>query len=154
MGMGACHPVLRRPPPLLTPRSPNGGVGVQVMGPDDGYLCQFSRSTGAFWADPNDLALGATFQAKGAASPRSLVPQVGRVGREDDTLGRSCRREGGNDETQLARAAGGRGWEEGSLAAQGAHNQPYCRERGWLRGKGSCVPFSFTMDLVSPFPPP
>ena len=51
------------------------GVGVQLMGPGDGYLCQFSRDTRAFWADPRRLALGACLAAQatdaagGAASP-------------------------------------------------------------------------------------
>lgn len=33
------------------------------MGPDDGYLLQFSPDTSIFWADPQSLSLGATFKA-------------------------------------------------------------------------------------------
>uniref|UniRef100_A0A7S3VSV1 Tocopherol cyclase n=1 Tax=Dunaliella tertiolecta TaxID=3047 RepID=A0A7S3VSV1_DUNTE len=53
--------------------SPNAGLGVQVMGPKDGYLCQFSRNTGSFWADQHGLALGATIKPRGAVSPRTMV---------------------------------------------------------------------------------
>lgn len=52
------------------------GVGVQVMGPGDGYVCQFARDTRTFWADPRRLALGACLQAASGATPppRSVVP--------------------------------------------------------------------------------
>lgn len=46
------------------------------MGPNDGYLCQFSRNTGTFWANPHDLALGANIKPKSTASPRTMVPEV------------------------------------------------------------------------------
>lgn len=49
------------------------------MGPDDGYICQFSRDTNTFWAERNTLALGATFRAaNGRAArqgPKALLPQ-------------------------------------------------------------------------------
>ncbi|GBF94640.1 tocopherol cyclase [Raphidocelis subcapitata] len=55
------------------------GVGAQVMGIDDGYICQFSRDTGSFWGARNSLELGATFSvAPGAAArgaPRRIVTQ-------------------------------------------------------------------------------
>lgn len=38
------------------------GIGAQVMGPDDGYLLQYSRDVSQFWADRSTLALGATFR--------------------------------------------------------------------------------------------
>lgn len=38
------------------------GVGAQVMGPDDGYLLQYSDDVSLFWADSTQLALGACFQ--------------------------------------------------------------------------------------------
>lgn len=44
------------------------GVGLQVMGPNDGYICQFSQSTSGFWAERNSLALGATFRAASSGS--------------------------------------------------------------------------------------
>ena len=31
--------------------SKKGGLGVQVMGPGDGYICQYSKATQALWAD-------------------------------------------------------------------------------------------------------
>lgn len=34
------------------------GLGIQVMGPDDGYICQYDSDTSTFWADRNELALG------------------------------------------------------------------------------------------------
>ncbi|MEW5314866.1 MAG: hypothetical protein WDW38_006330 [Sanguina aurantia] len=46
------------------PGSKAGGVGVQVMGPDDGYICQHTRSVSGFWADQNSLTLGATLQSR------------------------------------------------------------------------------------------
>lgn len=44
---------------------PFSGVGAQVMGPDDGYLLQYSPEVSTFWADPRSLALGATFRPAG-----------------------------------------------------------------------------------------
>ena len=41
--------------------SPFSGVGAQVMGPDDGYILQYSKYTSNFWADPTRLALGCVF---------------------------------------------------------------------------------------------
>eukprot|EP00798_Chlamydomonas_sp_ICE-L_P022637 gene22636-29781_t len=35
------------------PNSPSGGLGVQVMGPKDSYICQFQKNIGTFWADRN-----------------------------------------------------------------------------------------------------
>lgn len=42
----------------------NSGVGAQVMGPDDGYILQYSPRTSEFWADSSSLALGAIFEPK------------------------------------------------------------------------------------------
>lgn len=39
------------------------GIGAQVMGPDDGYILQYSKDTSPFWAAPQSLSLGATFRA-------------------------------------------------------------------------------------------
>eukprot|EP00882_Tetradesmus_deserticola_P018828 GHRQ01020221.1.p1 GENE.GHRQ01020221.1~~GHRQ01020221.1.p1 ORF type:complete len:334 (+),score=10.49 GHRQ01020221.1:821-1822(+) len=62
------------------PKSPVGGVGVQVMGPDDGYICQFSRDTEPFWASRHSLELGATLAAKPtAAGQRRLRQPVSEV---------------------------------------------------------------------------
>ncbi|KAL6747380.1 tocopherol cyclase-domain-containing protein [Haematococcus lacustris] len=58
---------------------PHAGVGVQVMGPGDGYCCQFSRRTDGFWASRSQLALGASLlgRSTGAAPPPlgDMVPQ-------------------------------------------------------------------------------
>ena len=66
-----CPPYhLFRPRPL--PLRPHAFLPswAQVMGPDDGYICQFSRNTGSFWADRNDLALGAGLKALGPGARR------------------------------------------------------------------------------------
>jgi hypothetical protein len=58
-----------------------GGVGVQIMGPKHGdYLCQFSRDTSCFWADPHQLALGATLRPRTATVPRAMTSHVGQPG--------------------------------------------------------------------------
>ncbi|PRW18397.1 tocopherol cyclase [Chlorella sorokiniana] len=49
------------------------GVGAQVMGPEDGYLLQFSPQVQQFWADPRDLELGAVFKQRGPSQPLSAV---------------------------------------------------------------------------------
>ncbi|GFR52594.1 hypothetical protein Agub_g15190, partial [Astrephomene gubernaculifera] len=48
--------------------TPQAGVGLQVMGPDDGYICQFSPRVDGFWAAPHRLELGATFTPAPAAA--------------------------------------------------------------------------------------
>ncbi len=58
---------------------------VQVMGPGDGYICQFSPSTSILWAERNRLALGAVFQPSSTLPPSQLpiagmLPEV-RTGR-------------------------------------------------------------------------
>lgn len=47
----------------------------QVMGPDDGYICQFTPNVTGFWAERNRLALGATFKPANttASSPSSTT---------------------------------------------------------------------------------
>lgn len=50
---------------------------VQVMGPDDSYLIQYSEDVNSFWADTGSLALGACFKRAGqAAPPRVAVTEV------------------------------------------------------------------------------
>jgi len=52
------------------------GTGVQVMGPDDGYVVQYTTKTDKFWADPKDLKLGATFlSTPGSRPPSGMVPE-------------------------------------------------------------------------------
>ncbi len=50
---------------------------MQIMGPDDSYLIQYSKNTGIFWADQRSLALGATFRA--AAGANGTQPATGRT---------------------------------------------------------------------------
>jgi tocopherol cyclase len=52
------------------------GVGAQVMGADDGYICQFTRDTGAFWAARNALELGACFRPQPAAAAAASSPTL------------------------------------------------------------------------------
>eukprot|EP00250_Pteridium_aquilinum_P011067 c19816_g1_i1 orf=127-1464(+) len=49
------------------PRFP--GVGAQVMGADDGYICEYSQETGSFWGSRHELALGNTFKTKLGQKP-------------------------------------------------------------------------------------
>lgn len=58
------------------PRSPVGGVGVQVMGPDDGYICQFSKDVSPFWASRNTLELGSSFRQRSTRRLREPVSEV------------------------------------------------------------------------------
>lgn len=51
-------------------------VHAQVMGPNDGYLCQYSNDTSIFWAEEGALELGACFRGS-ASPPRSIIPPVG-----------------------------------------------------------------------------
>jgi tocopherol cyclase len=54
------------------------GVGAQVMGPDDGYILQYSKDVSTFWADRGRLALGASFQpteAGGASCVGGMLPE-------------------------------------------------------------------------------
>jgi tocopherol cyclase len=59
------------------PRSPVGGMGVQVMGPDDGYICQHSTDVSSFWASRNALELGGSFRQRSTRRPREPVSEVG-----------------------------------------------------------------------------
>lgn len=55
------------------------GVGAQVMGPDDGYLLEYSHDVSSFWADRRRLALGACFSPRengGSQYPvRGMLPK-------------------------------------------------------------------------------
>lgn len=42
---------------------------MQVMGPDDSYMVQFSPDTKTFWADSNSLSLGGCFQRASDRTP-------------------------------------------------------------------------------------
>jgi len=57
------------------------GVGAQVMGPEDGYLLQYSKVTSSFWAARQNLALGATFRS--ADYPQSTSPPTGVIPESD-----------------------------------------------------------------------
>ena len=58
------------------PLSPDRGVGVQIMGPQDTYMCQFDRDTSKFAGDPRALALSHVFEYYGAKQndERPAVP--------------------------------------------------------------------------------
>ena len=49
--------------------SADRGVGVQVMGPGDTYLCEYARDTRGFSADTRELALSHVFGTSRAAAP-------------------------------------------------------------------------------------
>lgn len=57
--------------------TPLSGVGVQVMGPDDGYIVQFDKNVKRFWAERNKLSLGSCFERiMGQAVARRMVSKV------------------------------------------------------------------------------
>ena len=53
---------------------------MQIMGPLDSYILQFSRNIASFWATPYSLALGARFRSQPDRAfvqpPRQLVTQA------------------------------------------------------------------------------
>ncbi len=62
-------------------RISHGPPGSQVMGPDDTYMVQYDADVSHFWADRNELALGACFEPvvrERAATiiPRQIVTEV------------------------------------------------------------------------------
>ena len=59
--------------------TPQAGVGLQVMGPDDGYICQFDKRVNTFWASRNNLELGATFKAAPGAGDRPVQAMLSEV---------------------------------------------------------------------------
>ncbi|KAK6927373.1 Tocopherol cyclase [Dillenia turbinata] len=51
------------------------GVGAQILGADDKYICQFSEETQNFWGNRHELMLGNAFVAgKGSKHPNNEVP--------------------------------------------------------------------------------
>ncbi|KAK1266058.1 hypothetical protein QJS04_geneDACA019313 [Acorus gramineus] len=51
------------------------GVGAQILGADDKYICQYVKESNNFWGSRHELALGNTFVAeKNAAPPNQEVP--------------------------------------------------------------------------------
>lgn len=59
--------------------TPQAGVGLQVMGPDDGYICQFDKRVDSFWASRNNLELGATFKAAPGSGERPVKAMLSEV---------------------------------------------------------------------------
>lgn len=47
------------------------GVGAQILGADDKYICQYSDESHNFWGSKDELMLGNTFLAKKAMQPPS-----------------------------------------------------------------------------------
>ncbi|PON37269.1 Tocopherol cyclase [Parasponia andersonii] len=51
------------------------GVGAQILGADDKYICQFSEESRSFWGSRHELMLGNTFTAgEGKKPPNKEVP--------------------------------------------------------------------------------
>lgn len=69
----------------LQPCGDDGRVGVQVMGPGDGYVAQTSTDTASFWGERNALALGACLTAApgraGRTAPKHMLDPVCRASR-------------------------------------------------------------------------
>ena len=51
-------------------------TAMQVMGPDDSYLLQYSRNTRPFWASQDELLLGACFRAPAGQQDTSLAERL------------------------------------------------------------------------------
>ncbi|CAL9108703.1 unnamed protein product [Musa acuminata var. zebrina] len=53
------------------------GVGAQILGPDDKYICQFTKDSKNFWGSRHELMLGNTFVVgKGSTPPfEEIQPQ-------------------------------------------------------------------------------
>ncbi len=58
------------------PEATYAGVGIQVMGPGDGYICQYTRDTGAFWAGRNSLELGACAKPRPGVVPGKRIQRM------------------------------------------------------------------------------
>ncbi|KAI3717644.1 hypothetical protein L1987_69395 [Smallanthus sonchifolius] len=51
------------------------GVGAQILGADDKYICQYTNESNNFWGSRHELMLGNTFSVKtGKRPPNSEVP--------------------------------------------------------------------------------
>ncbi|XP_031101652.1 tocopherol cyclase, chloroplastic [Ipomoea triloba] len=51
------------------------GVGAQILGADDKYICQYTPESNNFWGERHELSLGNTFIAQtGARPPNKEVP--------------------------------------------------------------------------------
>ncbi|XP_042474678.1 probable tocopherol cyclase, chloroplastic isoform X1 [Zingiber officinale] len=52
------------------------GAGAQILGPDDKYICQFTKESKNFWGNRHELMLGNTFLlGKGSAPTGEVQPQ-------------------------------------------------------------------------------
>ncbi|XP_077210909.1 tocopherol cyclase, chloroplast / vitamin E deficient 1 (VTE1) / sucrose export defective 1 (SXD1) [Tasmannia lanceolata] len=61
------------------------GVGAQILGPDDKYICQYSEESKNFWGSRHELILGNTFVAgKGLSPPKGEVPLQEFVNRVEE----------------------------------------------------------------------
>nr|GMD46005.1 probable tocopherol cyclase, chloroplastic [Ipomoea batatas] len=54
------------------------GVGAQILGADDKYICQYTPESNNFWGERHELSLGNTFIAQTGARPpnKEVPPQV------------------------------------------------------------------------------
>ncbi|KAL3655661.1 Tocopherol cyclase, chloroplastic [Castilleja foliolosa] len=53
------------------------GVGAQILGADDKYICQYTQESTSFWGDRDELMLGNTFVAQNNMRPpkKEIPPQ-------------------------------------------------------------------------------
>ncbi|CAO2825953.1 unnamed protein product [Amaranthus hypochondriacus] len=53
------------------------GVGAQILGADDKYICQFQEESENFWGSRHELMLGNTFKSSGSSQPptKEVPPQ-------------------------------------------------------------------------------
>ncbi|AQK69858.1 putative tocopherol cyclase, chloroplastic [Zea mays] len=61
------------------------GVGAQILGADDKYICQFSEKSNNFWGSRHELMLGNTF-----ISNKESTPPQGEVPPQVDVLWLLC----------------------------------------------------------------
>ncbi|KAH9604418.1 hypothetical protein KSS87_010164 [Heliosperma pusillum] len=54
------------------------GVGAQILGPNDEYICQYADDSQNFWGSRHELALGHTFKPSGSSQPpnKEVPPEL------------------------------------------------------------------------------
>ena len=124
---------------------------MQIMGPGDSYLIQYSKDVGRFWADKHSLALGARFRAPDGRAlqraPQSILPQVifllseGHKGTCSDLLGSFaavCKFNSSSSSSSLS--------NQTSVAHQDAFDrfveQGYQASQTWHQGEITCMVLS------------
>ncbi|KAL6006181.1 tocopherol cyclase [Asimina triloba] len=57
------------------------GVGAQILGAEDKYICQYSEESRNFWGSRHELMLGNTFKSgKGFTPPKVEIPPKNKIG--------------------------------------------------------------------------